>query len=88
MSNIKTNKVGSKLYVEWEREGVEAEVSRVHESKSALNAHVVIKYTPKRVEQTGQGYHLIKRSWNLFSQQSINSVVKALETRDTFDINW
>ena len=52
MSNIKTNKVGSKLYVEWEREGVEAEVSRVHESKSALNAHVVIKYTPKRVEQT------------------------------------
>ena len=59
MSNIKTNKVGSKLYVEWEREGVEAEVSRVHESKSALNAHVVIKYTPKRVEQTGQGHHLI-----------------------------
>ena len=88
MSNIKTNKVGSKLYVECQREGGEAEVSRVHESKSALNAHVVIKYTPKRVEQTGQGHHLIKRSWNLFSQQSINSVVKALETRDTFDINW
>ena len=88
MSNIKTNKVGSKLYIEWEREGVEAEVSRVHESKSALNAHVVIKYTPKRVEQTGQGNHLIKRSWNLFSQQSINSVIKALESRDTFNINW
>tara|TARA_R100000808_G_scaffold924_4_gene4441 strand:+ start:464 stop:1720 length:1257 start_codon:yes stop_codon:yes gene_type:complete len=88
MSNIKTDKVGSKLYLEWEREGVEAEVSRVHESKSALNAHVVISYTPKRVEQTGQGHHLIKRSWNLFSQQSINSVVKALEARDTFDINW
>ena len=88
MSNIKTNKVGSKLYIEWEREGVEAEVSRVHESKSALNAHVVIKYTPKRVEQTGQGNHLIKRSWNLFSQQSINSVIKSLEIRDTFNINW
>ena len=88
MSNIKTNKVGSKLYIEWEREGVEAEVSRVHESKSALTAHGVIKYTPKRVEQTGQGNHLIKRSWNLFSQQSINSVIKALESRDTFNINW
>ena len=88
MSEIKTDKVGSKLYVEWEREGVEAEVSRVHESKSALSAHVVIQYTPKRVDQTGQGHHLIKRSWNLFSQQSINSVVKALENRDTFNINW
>ena len=88
MSNIKTDKVGSKLYIEWEREGVKAEVSRVHESKSALNAHVVIAYTPKRVAETGQGHHLIKRSWNLFSQQSINSVIKALESRDTFEINW
>jgi len=88
MSNIKTDKVGSKLYIQWEREGVEAEISRVHESKAALNAHVVISYMQKRVDQTGQGHHLIKRSWNLFSQQSINSVIKALENRDTFDINW
>ena len=86
--SLKTDKVGSKLYIQWEREGVEAEVSRVYESKSALNAHVVMRYMPKRIEQTGQGNHLIKRSWNLFSQQSINSVVKALENRDTFDINW
>jgi hypothetical protein len=88
MSEVKTDKVGSKLYIQWEREGVEAEISRVHENKSTLNAHVVMRYTPKRVEETGQGTHLIKRSFNIFADPTINSIIKSLEKRDTFDINW
>ncbi len=91
MSKPIVQATGSKIYLTWEDDGIKMVVRKISDkSTTGLSGEVLIEYLPSKIMGTNLGNHLMIRKINLTSQQSLNTIIKALKemTDDFFDINW
>ena len=92
MSKPIVQSTGSKIYLAWESEGIKMVVRKISDkSSTSLTGEVLIEYLPHKIIDTNLGHHLMIRKINLTSQQSLNTIIKALRemTDDYFpDIDW
>ena len=92
MSKPIVQSTGSKIYLAWESEGIKMVVRKISDkSSTGLTGEVLIEYLPHKIIDTNLGHHLMIRKINLTSQQSLNTIIKALRemTDDYFpDIDW
>ena len=92
MSKPIVQSTGSKIYLTWESEGIKMVVRKISDkSSTGLTGEVLIEYLPHKIIDTNLGHHLMIRKINLTSQQSLNTIIKALRemTDDYFpDIDW
>ena len=92
MSKPIVQSTGSKIYLTWESEGIKMVVRKISDkSSTGLTGEVLIEYLPHKIIDTNLGNHLMIRKINLTSQQSLNTIIKALRemTDDYFpDIDW
>ena len=92
MSKPIVQSTGSKIYLAWESEGIKMVVRKISDkSSTGLTGEVLIEYLPHKIIDTNLGNHLMIRKINLTSQQSLNTIIKALRemTDDYFpDIDW
>jgi len=83
---------GSKIYMEWPNDGIKMIVRKISDkSTTGLTAEILIEYLPDKIIDTNLGSHLMIRKINLTSQQSLNTIIRALKemTDDYFpDIQW
>jgi len=92
MSKPIVQSTGSKIYLAWESEGIKMVVRKISDkSSTGLTGEVLIEYLPHKIIDTNLGHHLMIRKINLTSQQSLNTIIRALRemTDDYFpDIDW
>jgi len=92
MSKPIVQSTGSKIYLAWESEGIKMVVRKISDkSSTGLIGEVLIEYLPHKIIDTNLGHHLMIRKINLTSQQSLNTIIRALRemTDDYFpDIDW
>tara|TARA_Y100001951_G_scaffold96612_1_gene95469 strand:- start:1180 stop:2307 length:1128 start_codon:yes stop_codon:yes gene_type:complete len=92
MSKPIVQSTGSKIYLTWESDGIKMVVRKISDkSSTGLTGEVLIEYLPQKIIDTNLGNHLMIRKINLTSQQSLNTIIKALRemTDDYFpDIDW
>ena len=91
MSKPIVQSTGSKIYLTWEDDGIKMTVRKISDkSATGLSGEVLIEYLPSKIIGTNLGNHLMIRKINLTSQQSLNTIIKALKemTDDFFDIDW
>ena len=91
MSKPIVQSTGSKIYLTWEDDGIKMIVRKISDkSSTGLTGEILIEYLPHKIIDTNLGNHLMIRKINLTSQQSLNSIIRALEdmTSELFDINW
>jgi len=92
MSKPIVQSTGSKIYLAWESEGIKMVVRKISDkSSTGLTGEVLIEYLPHKIIDTNLGNHLMIRKINLTSQQSLNTIIRALRemTDDYFpDIDW
>ena len=91
MSKPIVQATGSKIYLTWEDDGIKMVVRKISDkSTTGLSGEVLIEYLPSKIMGTNLGNHLMIRKINLTSQQSLNTIIKALKemTDDFFDIDW
>jgi len=92
MSKPIVQATGSKIYMEWPNDGIKMIVRKISDkSTTGLTAEILIEYLPDKIIDTNLGSHLMIRKINLTSQQSLNTIIRALKemTDDYFpDIQW
>ena len=92
MSKPIVQATGSKIYMEWTNDGIKMIVRKISDkSTTGLTAEILIEYLPDKIIDTNLGSHLMIRKINLTSQQSLNTIIRALKemTDDYFpDIQW
>ena len=91
MSKPIVQATGSKIYLTWEDDGIKMTVRKISDkSTTGLSGEVLIEYLPSKIMGTNLGNHLMIRKINLTSQQSLNTIIKALKemTDDYFEIDW
>jgi len=91
MSKPTVQATGSKIYLTWKDDGIKMVVRKISDkSSTGLTGEILIEYLPNKIEGTNLGSHLMIRKINLTSQQSLNTIIRALEemTTELFDINW
>ena len=80
MSKPIVQSTGSKIYLTWEDDGIKMIVRKISDkSSTGLTGEILIEYLPHKIIDTNLGNHLMIRKINLTSQQSLNTIIRALE---------